>query len=172
MLDDVLPQLPGGLEELVHDLTVGAALEPFPDERGQAIAAVRVVEALQLEEGVPAVALGDPREAPAHVDLERVDDISEMHPGEPATDVGMLREHQPDRQAVPCRGGDEAGEPGEGVGVDEAHPGKVDHGHAEVDVEGEDGVEMQRVHSGRPVDRYEREYRSSRNARPEPDDIC
>jgi hypothetical protein len=64
MLDDVLAQLPSGLEELVHDLTVGATLQPLPDEPGQAVAAVRVVEALQLDQGVPTIALGDLRKAP------------------------------------------------------------------------------------------------------------
>jgi hypothetical protein len=113
MLDDVLAQLSGGLEELVHDLAVGAALEPVPDERGQALAAMRVAEALQLEKGIPAVPFGDSGKAPADVDLEGVDDGTEVHPGEPAPDVGMLREHQRDRQPVRGRRGDEAGEPRE-----------------------------------------------------------
>jgi hypothetical protein len=43
------------------------------------------------------VALGDPRKASLHTDRKAVDDIAQMHPGEPAADVGMLREHQPDR---------------------------------------------------------------------------
>jgi hypothetical protein len=172
MLDDVLAQLSGGLEELVHNLSVDAALEPFPDERGQALAALRIAEALQLEKGIAAVPFGDPGKAPADVDREGVDDGAEVHPGEPAPDVGMLREHQLDRQPVPGRGGDEAGKPGEGVGIDKAHPGEVDRGHASVDVERQDAVEMDSVQGGRSVGRHEREYRSSRNARPEPDDFC
>jgi hypothetical protein len=50
MLDHVQPKLTGGLEELIHHLVVGAALEPLPDERGQAIAAVGVVEPVELDQ--------------------------------------------------------------------------------------------------------------------------
>ncbi|HKQ02359.1 MAG TPA: hypothetical protein VJ735_18705 [Actinomycetes bacterium] len=81
MLDDVLAQFPGRLEELVHDLSVGAALETVPDGRGQAMAAERVVEALELDQGVSPVAFGHPRKASADADPERVDDGSQMHAG-------------------------------------------------------------------------------------------
>jgi hypothetical protein len=44
------PKLTGGLEELIHHLAVGAALEPLPDEPGQAIAAMGVVEPVELDQ--------------------------------------------------------------------------------------------------------------------------
>ena len=60
MLDHVQAQLTCGLEQLVDHLAVGAALQPFPDERGKAVAAMRVVEPFQLDQGVSPVAFGDP----------------------------------------------------------------------------------------------------------------
>ena len=71
---------------------------------------MRVVEPLQLDQGVSPVALGD-SEGSLDPDPERLDDRSEVHPGQPAPDVGGLREHEPDRQPVLGGGGDDAGEP-------------------------------------------------------------
>jgi hypothetical protein len=80
MLDHVQAQLTGGLEQLVDDLAVGSALEPFPDERGQAIAAMRVVEPLQLDQGVPPIAFGNPWEGSLDLRPERVDDGADSIP--------------------------------------------------------------------------------------------
>jgi len=172
MLDHVQAQLTGGLEQLVDDLAVGSALEPFPDERGQAIAAMRVVEPLQLDQGVPPVAFGDPWESSLDPRPERVDDGAEVHPGQPAPDVGVFREHEPHRQPVPRGRGDEAGQPDKGIGVDEALLGEVDPGDAAVQVERQHAVETRRVQAGAAMDRHEREYRSSRDARPEARPFC
>jgi hypothetical protein len=133
---------------------------------------MRVVEPLQLDQGVSPVAFGDPGKGSLDPDPERLDDRSEVHPGQPAPDIRVLGEHKPDRQPIPGRGGDEAGEPDEGIGVDEALPGEVDRGHAAVQVERQHAVEMQRVQGGAAMDRHEREYRSSRDARPEPRPFC
>jgi hypothetical protein len=75
------------------------------------VASKRVVEPFQLDQRVPAVVLGDARKHPLDANLEGVEDLTEVHSGEPAAHVGVLGEHQPDRQPVPGRGGDEAGEP-------------------------------------------------------------
>jgi hypothetical protein len=102
-----------------------------------------------------------------HADPEGVEHGPEVHAGEPAPHVGLLREDHPDRHPVLGRRGDEAGQPGEGVGVDEADPVEIDHGDTAVQVEREHVVERDRV-QGMAVDRHEREYRASRGARPEP----
>ena len=68
MLDHVQAQLTGIFEELVDDLGVDTTLEPLPDERRQAVAAVHVPEPLQLDQSVPPAALGDSRERPLDAD--------------------------------------------------------------------------------------------------------
>jgi hypothetical protein len=163
-------ELARGLIELVHDLTVGTAtLKPLPDEGGEAIAALRVPEHLELDQVVPAVALDELRQASLHSNVKRVEHVTKVHPGEPASDVVPLGEPQPDRQPVSTHRSDGAGEPGEGIRVDEGHPGEVDHGDACFQVEGEDAVEVEQVQGGSAGGRHEREYRSSRGTRPEPD---
>jgi hypothetical protein len=98
MLDDVQAQLTSGLEQPVDDLAVGPALEPLPDERGQVIAAMGVIEPLELDQGVSPVAFDDPwKGGTFDPGPERVEDGSQVHPGQPAADVGILRERKPDR---------------------------------------------------------------------------
>lgn len=163
MLDDVQAQLTGGREQLVDDLAVGPALEPLPGERGQVIAAMGIIEPLELDQGISPVALGDPRKRRAFdPGPERVDDGSQMHPGEPAPNVEILREHELDRQSLPGGGGDEAGEPAKGIGVDEALLSEVDRGDATVQIERQHAVEMARVQAGAAEGRHEREYRPAR----------
>ncbi|HSO52884.1 MAG TPA: hypothetical protein VL330_09080 [Actinomycetes bacterium] len=173
VLDDIQPKLTRGLVELVHDITVGtAALQPFPDERGEAVAAVRVSESLQLDEGVPTVPLDDLRQASLDLHIEGVEHVAEVHPGAPAPHVVPFGEQQPHRQPIPIRRSDEAGEPREGVRIDERHWRQVDDGDARIDIKGQDTVKVEEIQGGPAGLRHEREYRSSRNARPEPDDIC
>jgi hypothetical protein len=72
MLDHVHAQLAGGLEELVDDLTVGASLDPLPDERGRRRSLPRASPNRSSSIRASPVALGHPRKGPLDMDLERI----------------------------------------------------------------------------------------------------